>query len=82
MTRQGYMGLVPAETTTGDVLCILFSGKVPYILRPLERLHQAESTVSTEYTLMGDAYAHALMDGEALEMIEKGLLEVKTLVLC
>jgi hypothetical protein len=50
------MGLGPNAMQTGDVVCILFGCKVPYILRP----------VDGHYLLVGDAYIHGIMDGEAM----------------
>ncbi len=33
-SRNGYVGLGPAYTLPGDVLCIVMGAQVPYILRP------------------------------------------------
>ena len=35
-SRNGYVGLGPAQTLPGDVFCIVLGAQVPYILRPSE----------------------------------------------
>lgn len=61
-TRDGRIGWVPRDTREDDVVCVLFGGRVPYVLRPCER----------GYTLVGECYIHGLMEGEAMEM--KGIV--------
>lgn len=55
-TRTGYIGLGPPGCRVGDLVCLLFGGEVPFILRP-----RAES-----YQLVGDGYVHGIMEGEAV----------------
>ncbi|KIW02607.1 uncharacterized protein PV09_06055 [Verruconis gallopava] len=57
-TTKGYMGLVPNATQVGDSVCIIFGCKVPYILRKINGHH----------FLVGDAYIHDVMDGQAMEL--------------
>ena len=57
MTSKGYVGLGPAHLQEGDVVCILFRGTVPFILRP----HPGEGG---SYRAVGEAYIHGIMDGE------------------
>src|SRR5450759_3702049 len=45
-TKKGYVGLESNAMQARDIVCILFSGDIPFILRP-ERDH---------YHLVGDAY--------------------------
>ena len=55
----------PADIQKGDLICILFGCTVPVILRPVPD--------SMEYELMGEAYIHGKMDGEAVankELVE------------
>ena len=52
------MGIVPAATSLGDLVCILFGGQVLYVLR---------STGQDLYEFMGECYIHGLMDGEFFE---------------
>ncbi|KAK3370333.1 heterokaryon incompatibility protein-domain-containing protein [Podospora didyma] len=34
VTEQGFMGLYPRDLESGDVVCVLFGGRAPFILRP------------------------------------------------
>jgi Heterokaryon incompatibility protein (HET) len=51
--NSGRFGLGPSVTKPDDLVCILFGGKVPYILRPEEE----------HYLLIGESYVHGYMDG-------------------
>jgi Heterokaryon incompatibility protein (HET) len=57
LSHGGYIGLAPSSTLPGDKICILHGFHAPVILR-----QRAESS----YVFVGDAYVHALMDGEAV----------------
>jgi hypothetical protein len=46
------------NANTGDRMALFEAGKVPYILRP--RIGKED-----EYELIGDAYVHGIIDGEA-----------------
>jgi hypothetical protein len=59
MTREGRMGLVPDHVELGDVVAVLTGGQVPIVLRPEDGYH----------TVVGDAYVHGIMDGEAIESV-------------
>ncbi|CAG8958801.1 hypothetical protein HYFRA_00011752 [Hymenoscyphus fraxineus] len=52
-------GLAPNGSEIGDVIALLAGGLVPYILRP-----KCELGVNF-YEIIGDAYVHGIMDGEA-----------------
>ncbi len=60
VTCNGFVGLVPASVVEGDQIAIILGGGTPFILREVEDAH----------ILIGDAYFHGLMRGEALEMDE------------
>ena len=64
ITAKGYIGLATKNTRQGDIVCILFGCSTPVILRPSN--HGA-------YNLVGDCYVHGIMEGEAMEWMEKGL---------
>ncbi len=54
-TEKGLLGLVPDTTRPGDKICILYGGRVPFVLRPCQgRL----------FFLIGEAYLHGVMNGE------------------
>lgn len=62
ITRKGYFGLGPGATRAGDLCCIIFGSPVPLILR-----HADEN-----YQLVGEAYVHGVMNGEAVEQLDQG----------
>ena len=55
-TRKEYLALAPQETERGDLLCVLYGGQLPLVLR------QSGSC----FELIGEAYVHGIMDGEAV----------------
>ncbi len=64
-TNEGYIGLAPLGTQTGDIICIVLGCKFPVVLRPsLEAENQT-------WELVGHCYIHGLMNGE---MIYRGRL--------
>lgn len=56
-TRKGLIGLGPRSTQPGDKICIFSGGRVPFILRGR----------GTHYQLLGEAYVHGLMKGQAIQ---------------
>ncbi|KAH8693351.1 hypothetical protein GQ44DRAFT_719686 [Phaeosphaeriaceae sp. PMI808] len=64
LTSQHYMGIGPAMIRPGDVVCVLFGGNAPFILRQNGQF----------YELVGPAYFHGFMKGEAIEAVESGRL--------
>jgi hypothetical protein len=54
ITDQGHIGCGPPALKTGDVVCILFGGYVPYILR----------TKRSSHFLVGEAFVDGMMEGE------------------
>jgi Heterokaryon incompatibility protein (HET) len=63
-TAETYLGLGPAEMKEGDLVCVLFGSNLPFVLRE----------DNGEYILIGEAYIHGFMDGEAMAQIEAGTL--------
>jgi hypothetical protein len=61
ITTARRMGFVPVNAVVGDVVAILSGGSVPMVLRPNDQ----------GYTIVGDAYIHGIMDGEALKTVER-----------
>lgn len=55
-TKQGALGLGPALLREGDLCCVLFAAQVPFILRSVGKMYQ----------LVGEAYVHGIMKGEAM----------------
>lgn len=62
-TNSGYIGTAPTYAMPGDVVCVLYGGQTPFILR-----RKAE-----RYQFIGECYVHGIMEGEALDL---GLDEV------
>ncbi len=66
VTRGGLLCLVPEATEKGDLLCIVFGAPAPFVVRG-----DGDAVV-----LMGDAYVHEFMDGEAQQLC------VEDIVIC
>ncbi|KAI0518025.1 heterokaryon incompatibility protein 6 [Xylaria bambusicola] len=56
-TRAGYIGLVPPCAQVGDLIIVILGATVPYVVREAQG----------GYVLVGDAFVHGLMYGEALQ---------------
>jgi hypothetical protein len=56
-TQEGYIGIGDVTLQEGDLVCVLFGGKVPFILRPADG----------RYRFVGECYLHGIMLGQALE---------------
>lgn len=56
-TRGEYIGLVPLAAQEGDLVVVFYGATVPYVVRRVEN----------GYILVGDAFVHGFMCGEALE---------------
>lgn len=56
-TSEGYIGLVPARTQPGDCVWLLKGGNVPFVVRD----------ESGTKRLVGEAYIHGIMKGEAFD---------------
>lgn len=52
-----YVGLGPDLIQEGDIVAILYGGRVPYILRP----------EGDHYLLVGEAYVYGIMNGEEFD---------------
>lgn len=65
-TSRGQIGLGPAHTKPGDLICVFYGGDTPYILR--------KDPAADTFEFIGEAYVHGLMYGEALEMQDQGLV--------
>ncbi len=60
----GYVGMGPRETQPGDVVILFYGARTPYLARPCLC---TEPTAGLRYfALLGEAYCHGIMDGEAV----------------
>jgi hypothetical protein len=71
VTNDGYIGLGPIKARQGDHVCILYGCSVPAILRE----------INGGFSLIGEAYVHGCMDGEALTLVNEGKLSEKEWIL-
>lgn len=60
---EGYVGVGSMGMQAGDVVCVLYGGSFPFILREADKDGE-----SGAYMLVGQAYCDGIMDGEALDM--------------
>lgn len=63
ITKSGYIGIGPSSTRTGDQIWVFNGGNVPFIMRDLCQ----DQDVGPRLSLVGDAYVHGIMDGEAMD---------------
>ncbi|KAK7696856.1 hypothetical protein SLS64_014141 [Diaporthe eres] len=68
-TKGGRIGLGPAHTEAGDAVAVAFYCPTPYILR--RRGGEGEG----RWGLVGEAYVHGIMYGEALRLFSEGRVE-------
>jgi hypothetical protein len=61
-TSKGYLDLSPAPLQAGDVVCVLAGGTIPFVLRQDAR----SSPSKRRFQLVGEAYVHGIMNGEAV----------------
>jgi hypothetical protein len=74
LTFNGLMARFPKGTKEGDIVAILYGGRTPFILRP-------NPANLYEHFLVGPAYVHGFMDGEAIALRDAGNLEELMFVL-
>ena len=74
-TTSGFFGLgpeaMPEIEGSNDLYCaILLGASAPFILQKRSDAKNGDS-----YRLVGEAYVHGIMNGEAIEMWKRGELE-------
>jgi hypothetical protein len=89
ITKSGYMGRGPRYLAEGDLICVFFGGKVPFIVRPVETKYFligecCECSLSfsvpwllTEGLLTLFRDVHGIMSGEATGDLELGVGKVE-----
>ncbi len=73
VTTENEIGAAPEEAENGDLVCVLVGCSVPVVLRKLPG--------TDEYEFIGECYFHGFMDGEAIALRDKGVLESRNFVL-
>jgi hypothetical protein len=66
------MGLVSEITQSEDVVCVVFGGHLPFVVRP----------AGEHYRFTGQCYVHDIMNGEALEEMAAGNFTHEWFPLC
>jgi hypothetical protein len=67
-TTSDRIGMGPDDIQGGDVICVLYSGKPLYVLRP--------NKWTDTYTYIGEAYLHGFMDLDQIPKEDRGNDEV------
>ncbi len=62
VTTNGYYVLGPKVMEVGDIVRVFTGGKMPFAVRPWGK----------RFLLVGECYVHGLMNGEAIESMERG----------
>lgn len=70
ISENGYLGLGPPVSQSGDRICFFFGVQVPFILRPQHD--------SGEYRLCGECYVDGMMYGEIADMLKSGKVKEET----
>ena len=73
ITKINSIGIGPQEMKAGDIVCVLFGGRTPFVLRPLSD--------SERYVFIGECYIHGWMRGEAIDKWRHGTLQSEYFVL-
>ncbi|MCJ1320932.1 hypothetical protein MMC15_006273 [Xylographa vitiligo] len=67
ITKNRTMGIGPQAMQPGDLICILFGGRTPFVLRVCQD--------SDRYVFIGECYIKGWMRGEAIEQWQQGMLQ-------
>lgn len=76
-TKNGHFAMAAMSAQEGDVICALYGGSTPYVLRAAGETAEGEKA----WELVGTAYMHGFMDLEPLRMRDEGLLKEEEFVL-
>lgn len=68
MSSEGHICLVPEKVKPGDRICLFAGSRVPLVIRPNYPPKLA--------TIVGAAYVHGVMDGEAWDSERLQYLEI------
>jgi len=61
------LGFASNDIKEHDLVCMLYSGRTMYVLRPQEE-------ASKPYSFVSDAYVFDCMDGEVFDLLDKGVV--------
>jgi hypothetical protein len=74
-TASGLYGIGPDIMAKGDVLCVLYGARMPFILRPVN------TEGSRFYQVIGECYVRDIMRGEAITLLERSKQVAKAEIL-
>lgn len=72
ITEKGYMGVIKTFAEIGDEICVANGACVPLVVRSAGKNFRGKIVSIPEagfYTLVGEAYVHGIMDGEAVDLV-------------
>ena len=69
---DGYMGLGPPNTRSGDICSVVFGSKWAYVLH---------SNDDGTHQLVGECYVEGVVDGRVIGMLERGEIQSSPIVL-
>ncbi|KAG9218007.1 hypothetical protein CCMSSC00406_0008784 [Pleurotus cornucopiae] len=73
--KGGFVSLGPSGMDVGDLVCVLYGARVPFVLRPVKG--KGQDSEGRKYTLVGECYCDGIMDGEALKMgLEEEVIKI------
>ena len=72
-TKKRRVGLAPADSKEGDVICVFLGSGVPHVLRP----NAAGAGKSSTFSFVGECYLHGIMNSEVLDMLERNDTELE-----
>ncbi|KAL7800050.1 hypothetical protein V8C37DRAFT_363885 [Trichoderma ceciliae] len=80
LTKMGYMGLGLDGILEGDKVCVLAGGRLPFILRDIKPALNPNENLERGniFRILGDAYLHGIMDGEAMKKVDEGREKLQT----
>lgn len=58
VTTNVYFGIGPSMAREGDIVCVMQTAHVPFVIRPI---------TGREYQFFGDSYVHGISEGEILD---------------
>jgi hypothetical protein len=72
-SQKGYYGMASSdEAQEGDLMCVLFGGEVPFVLRLND---------DGRYRMIGGCYVYGIMNGEAMREVEAGRILLQDFVI-
>lgn len=73
VTEDGVVGMAPCRAKPGDVVAILYGCSIPLVLR--------QGSSEGRWKVIGEAYVHGHMNGEAVTLIKRGKSHTQRLLL-